>query len=88
MAYAYKVFEGKKNLVIPEEIMKEYEEKVSAFTENTANYFMEVLELKENMTEEELSAAVVAAMKEDCEDSECVKEILADPAKREELFHA
>ena len=88
MAYTYSVFEGKKNLVIQEEIMKEYEEKVSSFTENTANYFMEILELTEDMTEDELSAAVVAAMKEDCEDSECVKEILSDPDKREELFHA
>ena len=78
MAYTYSVFEGKKSLVIPKKIMNEYEEKVSAFTENTANYFMEVLELKEDMTEEELSATVVAAMKEDCEDSECVKEILSD----------
>ena len=88
MANKYKVFNGKKILVIPEEIMREYEEKVSVFTDNTANYFMEVLELKEDMTEEALSAAVVAAMKEDCEDSECVKETLSDPAKREELFHA
>lgn len=79
MAYTYKVFDGKKTLVIPEEIMKEFEEKVSVFTENTANYFMEVLELTEDMTEDELSATVVAAMKEDCEDSECVKEILLNP---------
>ena len=75
---SYKIFDGKKSLSIPVNIMLEYEEKVSAFTENTANYFMEVLELTENMTEEALSAAVVAAMKEACEDSECVKEILSN----------
>ena len=60
MAYTYSVFQGKKTLVIPKKIMKEYEEKVSAFTENTANDFMEVLELTEDMTEDELSAAVVS----------------------------
>ena len=88
MDKTYKVFDGKKTLVIPHAVFAEYEEKVGAFTENTANYFMVVLDLTEDMTNEELSDAVIAAMKEDCEDSLCVKEILSDPDKREELFHA
>ena len=85
MAYTYSVFEGKKTLLISEDIMKEYEEKVSVFTENTSNYFVEVLELTEDMTEEALSTAVVAAMKEDCEDSILVKKLLkshTDPKEK------
>lgn len=88
MERTYKVFDGKKTIVIPNEVLAEYEEKVGTFTENTANYFMVVLELTENMTNEELTDAVVAAMREDCEDSACVKELLSDPDNREELFHA
>lgn len=77
MFVTYKVFSGKKSVSVPIDIMREYEEKVGTFTENTANYFMTVLELQENMRDDELTIAVVKAMKEDCIDSAIVKGILS-----------
>lgn len=76
MNKVYSVFAGKKLIRIPEEIIADYEEKVGTFTNNTANYFVEVLELTENMSEQMLSEQIVQAMKEDCEDSVLVKSLL------------
>jgi len=73
---------------IPEDILAEYEYKVAAFTENTVRYFMEVLGLNERMTNEELSAAIIQAMKEDCEASEEIKDVLTNSEKVKGLLHA
>lgn len=76
MEKEYTVFDGKKTIRILSAVLKAYEEKVGLFTENTANYFIAVLELKEDMTEDELSETIMQAMNEDCMDSIQVKEIL------------
>lgn len=72
----YPIFTGKKLIQIPKKIKAEYEEKVGRFTNNTANYFVEVLELTEDMSEQVLSEKIVQAMKEDCSDSALVKSLL------------
>lgn len=73
----YPVFEGRKTISIPMDVFLDYEYKVKHFTQNTANCFMTVLELSEELTNEELSVAVIEAMKEDCADSTIVKELLS-----------
>ena len=84
----YDVFNKKRIISIPEAILAEYEYKVAAFTENTANYFMEVLELNETMTNEELSRAVIKAIQEDCGASEEIKDVLTNSEKVKGLLHA
>lgn len=72
----YVVFEGKKTVEIEASCIAEYEEKVGAFTENTVNYLIATLGLSEEQTESVLSEEIMKAMKEDCEDSAKVKELL------------
>lgn len=76
MKDTYSVFGGKKLIRIPEDVKIDYEEKVGTFTNNTANYFVEVLDLSEDMSEQMLSEQIVRAMKEDCSDSALVKSLL------------
>lgn len=83
---SYLVFDGKRRISIPNTLIKEYETKVSDFSKLTIECFILTLELNAEMTNEELSNEIIAAMREDCEASEKVKEILSDETTIKELF--
>lgn len=84
----YLVFGGRKLIDIKASYIDEYEEKVGKFTENTANYYIATLGLKEEQPVETLAEEIEKAMLEDCRDSEIVKEILTDEQERKVLFDA
>lgn len=84
----YMVFGGRKLIDIKASCIEEYEEKVGAFTENTVNYLIATLGLTEEQPVEVLAEEIEKAMKDDCRDSEKVKDILSDEKKRGDLFMA
>ena len=83
----YVVFEGKKTVEIDKKCIDEYEKKVGKFTQNTVNYLVATLGLSEEQTESVLSEEIMKAMKEDCEDSAMVKELLKNHITFHEFNH-
>lgn len=65
-----------KRILIPDNLITKYEEKVGFFTNNTVNFYGIVLNLNQGQSEQELEKCIINAMEDDCRDSVCVKELL------------
>ena len=82
------IFNNMKEVKIRTDLIKEYENKIGSFTNETIEYLITTLNLDKSLTVEELAKEIETAMREDINDSALVKDILSDKSNHEELFNA
>lgn len=82
----YSIFNNTHTISIPKAVLEDYTKKVSIVRKNTINYLIDVLDLNDSMSDEELSKIITDAMIEDCKASEAVKTILSNSETLQDII--